>query len=269
MTDNNNPWAKGGKYYPTWIEETKSKVLDTSKLFSYDDEINSSQTTKSKYKVLLFGGIDYYNEGAYGTNKQLAQYVETIALSNKYKIPLQKGDIQVVNSPLFANEVEGKDIYNEILEIAKENFDYNNGTLILYGYSWGGQLLMEFLKFFKQSSIKISLLLTVDAAKGPVSFAVNNDVTSNVRYNLNLYQTVSSSIGSHGAPNEGRGVKNVNLTGVKNPKGESVVHSNIDEYTLLYSAQVIVYALKNIYSFNNFTETKIKQQIHIYASQGF
>lgn len=269
MADFKNPWAKGGKYYPTWIEETNNKVLDTSKLFGNGDGDNSSQTTKSKYKILLFGGVDYYNEGVYGTNKKLAQYIETIDLSSKYNIPLQKGDIQVVISPLFSNEVDGKDVYKEILEIVKKNFDYNNGTLILYGYSWGGQLLMEFLKFFKQSGIKISLLLTVDAAKGPVSFAVNNDVTSNVKYNLNLYQTASSSIGSHGGPNEGTGVKNVNLTGEKNPKGEDVVHSNTDEYTLLYSAQVIVYALKNIYSFNNYSESEIKQQIYTYASQGF
>ncbi|MBX7205297.1 MAG: hypothetical protein K1X81_07715 [Bacteroidia bacterium] len=45
--------------------------------------------------------------------------------------------------------------------------------------------------------------------------------------------------------------------------------SGIDEYTLLYSAQAIIYALKNIYSFNHFTEAEIKQQIHTYASQGY
>jgi hypothetical protein len=271
MTDFKNPWAKGGKYYPNWIEETKRKVLDTSKLFGNEDESNSSQTTKSKYRVLLFGGVDYFNEGAYGTNKQLAQYIETIALSSKYKIPLQKGDIQVVNSPLFSNEVDGKDVYKEILEIVKKNFDYNNGTLILYGYSWGGQLLMEFLKFFKQSGIKISLLLSVDAAKGYFSFAVNNDVTNNVKYNLNLYQTnfLAGLFWSRGGPNEGNKVKNVDLTGEKNPKGEDVVHSNIDEYTLIYSAQVIIYALKNIYTFYDYSEAEIKSQIKTYASQGY
>ncbi len=269
MTDSNNPWAKGGKYYPIWIEETKNKVLDTSKLLDNDDIDNSSQATKSKYKVLLLGGVDLSNEGEYGTNKQLASYIETIALSSKYKIPLKRGDIQIINSPLFSNEIDGKDIYKEILEIAKKNFDYNNGTLILYGYSWGGQLLMEFLKFFKQSGIKISLLLTIDAAKGYFSFAVNNDVTNNVKFNLNLYQTIGSSVGSHGGSNEGTGVKNIDLTGEKTYNNENVIHSNIDEYTLLYSAQVILYALKNIYSFNNYSETEIKQQIHTYASQGF
>jgi len=45
----------------------------------------------------------------------LASYIETIVLSRKYKIPLKRGDIQIVNSLLFSNEIDGKDIYKEIL----------------------------------------------------------------------------------------------------------------------------------------------------------
>jgi hypothetical protein len=223
---------------------------------------------KSLYKILLFGGIDPSNDGSYGSNQKLGKYIETIALSKKYNIPLKNGDIQVVNSPLFSEEYEGKDIYNDILKIIKTNFNLNNGILILYGYSWGGQLLMEFLKYFKKSGVKISLLLTVDSAKGFLSFSVNNDVTNNVKHNLNIYQTIGSSIGSNGGPNEGSHVKNVNLTGEKNSNSENIVHSNIDEYTLLYSAQVILYALKKIYSFERFSENEIKKQIHTYALQG-
>jgi len=232
---------------------------------------NNSNKSKSKYRVLLFGGIDYSNDGSYGSNYTLAQYVELISLSEKYKIPLQKGDIKVVNSPLFSNEFNGKDVYREILELVKENFDIVNGTLILYGYSWGAQLLLEFLKYFKQSGIKISLLITIDAAKGYFSFSVNNDITDNVKYNLNIYQTkfYKGLVWSRGWPNEGGKVKNVNLTGEKTPSGEDIIHSNIDEYTLLYCAQVIVYALKNIYTFYNYSEKEIKSQIKVYASQGF
>lgn len=247
-----------------WKEQWDS-ITNTDKLFN-----NSSDTQViSKYKVLLFGGIDYANEGSYGSNKKLGEYIEILSQSDKYKIPLQKGDIQVLNSPLFSNEWNGKDIYEEILKITKNNYDYQNGTLILYGYSWGGQLLMEFLKWFKNSGIKIALLITVDSAKGYFSFSVNDKVTDNVKYNLNIYQTKASLIGSHGGPNTGNKVKNVNLTGEKNAKEEDIVHSNIDEYTLLYCAQVILYALKNIYSFYNFSESEIKAQIKTYASQGF
>ena len=128
---------------------------------------------------------------------------------------------------------------------------------------------MEFLKFFKQSGIKIKLLVTVDSARGFASFAVNTTLENNVKYNLNMYQTNPSSIGSHGNANYGIGVKNVNLTYEKNSKNENITHSNIDEYTLLYAAQVIIYALKNNFSFHDLSEMEIKTQIAIYASQGF
>ncbi len=259
-----NPWSAENS---EWFGEEKDKWFDGGEYNEWLSEVPENKV-KSKCKILLFGGADVSNDGAYGTNKLLADYIEIGALSKKYNIPLQKGDIRVVNSPVFANENKGKDVYNDILKIVKDNFDYNNGTLILYGYSWGGQLLMEFLKFFKQSQIKISLLITVDAARGPFSFAVNDVVTSNVKYNLNLYQTKMSPVGSHGNPNKGEKVKNVNFTGEKNVNDEDIVHSNIDEYTLLYCTQVILYALKNIYSFYNFSETEIKQQIKTYASQG-
>ena len=182
---------------------------------------------------------------------------------------MQKGDIRVVNSPIFANESDGKDVYKEILKIIKKNFDIENGILILYGYSWGGQLLMEFLEYFKNDKININLLITIDAAKGPVSFTVNNDVTYNVIENLNIFQTTPSPILSHGCANEGKNVKNVNLTDEKNSKNELIVHSNIDEYTLLYSSQIILYALKNIYSFKDKSESQIKKDIQLYEKTGF
>ena len=230
---------------------------------------NTDYKNKSKFKILLFGGADFFNDGTYGTNLKLAEYVELLSASEKYKIQLQKGDIRIVNSPVFGNEMDGKDIYKEVLEIIKLNFDLNDGILILYGYSWGGQLLMEFLKYFKADKIKINLLITIDAAKGPVSFAVNNDLTSNVKLNLNIFQTTPSLILSHGIANEGGNSKNINVTDEKNSKGEKIVHSNIDEYCLLYCAQIILYALKNNYSFSTKSESQIKKDIKQYEATGF
>ncbi|HEX8575666.1 MAG TPA: hypothetical protein VF677_05170 [Flavobacterium sp.] len=225
---------------------------------------------KSQYRVILMGGVDYYNNGTYGTNKTLGEYIETIATSKKYNIPLQKGDIQIINSPMFSKEANAKDIYNEILKIIVKDFDIKNGVLILYGYSWGGQLLMEFLDNFQRSKINIDLLITIDAAKGPFSFSVNNDITSNVKRNLNIYQTHPSPIGSHGGYNEGNGkIKNIDLSKEKNSKGEPIVHSNIDEYTLLFIAQVIVYALKGIYSYSSLSDVDIKKAIKTYSSNGY
>ncbi len=253
------------KLHPV-VVEAKKKEEDNIEVNQIQ---NNNKTNKSKFKVLLFGGADFFNDGTYGTNLKLAEYLEILANSEKYKIPLQKGDIRIVNSPIFGNEPDGKDIYKEIIKIIKVNFDLSNGILILYGYSWGGQLLMEFLKYFKNDNIKINLLITIDAAKGPVSFAVNNDVTSNVKENLNVFQTTPSPILSYGSANEGSNVKNIDLTDEKNSKGEKIVHSNIDEYTLLYCCQIILYALKNNYKFKNRSESQIKKDIKLYETTGF
>jgi hypothetical protein len=223
----------------------------------------------SLYKVLLLAGADFSNAGEYGSNTTLGRYIETIALSSRYQIPLQKGDIRVLNSPLFGENEQGDNIYNDILSVIKDDFDTTNGTLILYGYSFGGALLLTFLNRLKKDEINVNLLITIDAAKSLIGFTVNRTIPNNVKHNLNIYQRFPSRIGSRGLPNEGTNVKNVNITDEKLPNGEDVLHKNIDEYTLLYCAQVIVYALKGIYSFQNYNEKEIKKQIKEYASQGF
>jgi len=223
----------------------------------------------SLYKVLLLAGADFSNAGEYGSNTTLGRYIETIALSSRYQIPLQKGDIRVLNSPLFGENEQGDNIYNDILSVIKDDFDTTNGTLILYGYSFGGALLLTFLNRLKKDEINVNLLITIDAAKSLIGFTVNRTIPNNVKHNLNIYQRFPSRIGSRGLPNEGTNVKNVNITDEKLPNGEDVLHKNIDEYTLLYCAQVIVYALKGIYSFQNYNENEIKKQIKEYASQGF
>lgn len=243
-------------------------MIATFTLHATGQKVSAELKETSKYKVILFGGVDISNAGEYGLNKVLAEHIVNGALSEKYKIPLKKGDVVIVNSPLFGKQYNGKDVYNDILKIIrKDGFDIENGNLILYGYSFGGQILLNFLEDFKKDRINISLLITIDTAKSLVGFSVNNDITDNVKYNLNIYQRVPSKIGSRGDKNEGNNVKNINLTGEKNSKGEEIVHSNIDDYTLLYCTQVILYALKDIYSFYRYDEETIKKQIKQYASQ--
>lgn len=260
-----NPWAEGGEYYPKHLKgEEVLGVLN----FEAKDENKTDK--KSKYRVLLLGGVDVYNQGDYGSNRDLGNYIAKAALSKKYNIPLKAGDIKVVNSPLFSvDSMDGEDIFQDLLRLVKEDFDTSNGNLFLYGYSWGGQLLMEFLKRFEKEGILISLLITVDAAKGYFSFTVNDQVTKNVKYNLNLYQTqfYKGKAGSRGYPNFGTKVKNVDLTEERNKQGEEVIHSNIDEYTLPYLAQVVVNALNNDYNFYNFSAQEIKNQIKNYELQ--
>ncbi len=263
-----SPFGENSIFHPSWEEKEKERKKDNA-IFSnlIGNNNGTGNTVTSKYRVVLLGGADSSNDGAYGSNELLAQYVGKIALSEKYNINLQYGDIRIVNSPMFGNENNAEDIYKEILTNIKKNFNINEGILILYGYSWGAHLLMSFLNFFKRDNINISLLITIDAAKGPFSFSTHRQVTQNVKHNLNIYQTTPSPIGSKGAPNEGNHVKNVNLTDVVTPKGAVINHSNIDEYTLLYCTQVIVYALANIYSFSGRSEEQIKKDIAIYAAQ--
>jgi hypothetical protein len=234
------------------------------------DPASAAQPTavpKSKYKVILMGGIDYLNSGAFGTNKTLGDYVEVMAASKQYYTPLQKRDIRIVNSPLFGSTTG---IYDELIAAIKDNFDTADGTLILYGYSWGGQMQLACQDFFRESKINVSLLITIDTAKGWFSDTVNRKIGDQVRQNLNIYQTVESPwVHSRGDLNQGKNVKNVDLTGEKNSDGEDIAHGNISEYTLLYCAQVITYALLGIYSYNKYSEDEIKKQIKDFASRGF
>ena len=64
-------------------------------------------------------------------------------------------------------------------------------------------------------------------------------------------------------------VKNVGITFNRDSKGNLIFHATIDEYTLFYCAQVIIYALKGIYSFIYYSENEIEEQIRMYHSTGF
>ena len=84
----------------------------------------------------------------------------------------------------------------------------------------------------KKENIAVSLLVTVDAAAGPENGKVKRTVSSNVKTNVNLYQTNPSKIGSHGDANkkeEGSNttVVNVDLTKITNE------HGQIDKVALL------------------------------------
>ena len=245
------------------LRETGQSVTATLKA--------AGEGEKSMYKILLFSGIDSSNRGTYGSNVDLAKYIETICSQpGKYYVPLRKGDIIVLNAPFIANDIGGNDIYNSILNnIKSNNFDLQNGTLIIYAYSFGAQYIQNFIHRFKKDNIKISLLITIDAAYGPYSSTINNDIPDNVKFNLNIFQLKPSGILSHGWWNEGKNVKNVGITFNRDSKGNLISHATIDEYTLFYCAQVIIYALKGIYSFIYYSENEIEEQIRMYHSTGF
>jgi hypothetical protein len=223
------------------------------------------ETKLSKNKVILFGGADFYNEGKYGTNKEIGRIVSTAA--QKIKIPLKQGDIRIFNSPLFVNDFD-HEIVKPFISSIINNFDRINGKLILYGYSLGGNILMHCLEELKKNNIKVDLLVTIDSAKGySGTLGVKTIVPDNIKLNLNIYQTKASIIGSRGFPNKGKNVINIDLSGVKNNKKEEISHNNIDEYTMLFVAQVILYQMQNINRLNNMNNSEILEKIALFDKQ--
>jgi len=216
----------------------------------------------SKNKIILFGGADFSNEGKYGINKEIARVISISA--QRKKIPLKSGDITIFNSPLFVNDFN-QDIVKPLITTIKKNFNRTNGKLILYGYSLGGNILMYCLEELKKNNINVDLLITIDSAKGyPGMIAVKTNVPDNVRLNLNIYQTNYSDIGSRGFPNIGKNVINIDLSDIKNSKNDEIVHSNIDEYTMLFAAQNILYKMQNINILETMNKNDILDKIALY-----
>jgi RHS repeat-associated protein len=109
--------------------------------------------------------------------------------------------------------------------------NYTKGEkVILYGYSNGGDFAVELASKLKGEGIDVDLLITVDAADGPLmGTTVDHSIPDNVKVNVNEYQTTNSSIGSRGDGNTADDatktkVINSNLTNVK-----GVNHGSIDE----------------------------------------
>ncbi len=219
----------------------------------------------SKNKVILFGGVDLSNEGEYGTNREIGRIVATAA--QEKGVPLNNGDVTIFNSPLTVNDFK-MDIVNPLINTINRNFDKKNGKIILYGYSLGGNVLMYCLDELKKANINIDLLITIDSAKGYFGkFAVKTEVPDNVKCNLNIFQSEGSKIGSYGYANNGTNVINVDLTGLTTFKGEPIQHGNIDDYTMLFVSQLILYYLQDNKILNKMSIEEIKNKIHLFDSQ--
>jgi len=224
--------------------------------------IKKKDINLSKNKIILLGGADPYNEGQYGLNKEIGRVLAISA--QRKKIPFKKGDITIFNAPLFVNDFN-QDIVKPLIAAIKKNFDRTNGKVILYGYSLGGNTLMYCLEELKKNNITVDLLITIDSAKGyPGMISVKTNVPDNVKLNLNIYQTKYSDIGSRGFPNNGKNVINIDLSGVKNSKNEEIVHSNIDEYTMLFVAQNILYKMQNIDILETMNKNDLLKKIALY-----
>jgi hypothetical protein len=123
--------------------------------------------------------------------------------------------------------------------------------LILYGYSRGGDSVVDLAQALQYRRMRVDLIFTIDAAFGPLSVSylspVDRVIPGNVDVNLNYFQSTAGSpsdddampdlptstrdradiVGSRGAPNRaasrGTRVYNVEVFGTR--------HTAMDDYT--------------------------------------
>ena len=246
--------------------------LGNNMSFSWEIQLVEEKVTKLSKKVILFGGVDLYAEGDFGeTVPQIASWLNKKNV--KYNLGLEKGAIEIFNSNPYAYGDHESEVINPIVDKIIEDFDTKNGTLVIYGYSYGGHIAMRVTEALEKKGIKVEFLLTIDAAFGPASGyggaiggAVDRSVSKNVNTNVNIYQLIPSGVASKGGANSGGNiVKNVNVTFNKNANGERISHGNIDNYTDLWATQAIIYALTNkLQTLKSMTSAKIEESIILY-----
>lgn len=117
-----------------------------------------------------------------------------------------------------------------------------NSRLIIYGYSHGGVKALLLSEKLRKEGINVNVLITVDAAYGPLSPILDRSVPSNVFINVNEYQTSPSIVFSRGAKNKPSNIgentaKVFNLEA--NKLYNDVNHGNIDEKFQSYNTSLI------------------------------
>ena len=80
--------------------------------------------------------------------------------------------------------------------------EVEDGQIIIEGYSYGCVLANYLAKRLKEAKLEVNLLVTVDAAASPESSKVDREISSNVKKNINYYQTNPSAIRSRGDKNK-------------------------------------------------------------------
>ena len=128
-------------------------------------------------------------------------------------------------------------VKKDVISYIKDNHTTGE-KIIMYGYSWGGETVVELSKDLKKLGYNVDLLITVDAAKGPVSdFVTERVIPDNVVENINFYQTTKSNIGSRGDENKAKDDTKTNIQNIKVDEyfGEDIDHGNIDEATESHS----------------------------------
>jgi len=116
--------------------------------------------------------------------------------------------------------------------------EYAPSELFLYGYSKGGELVLQLSRMVEETHA-VPLLITVDIANGPWSAKIDRSVPANVKKNINVYQKNSRPpLFSYGLPaysHNTAAIQNIDLSD-KTIRDRQVNHSNIE---MLVVQQVI------------------------------
>ncbi|MBX3256012.1 MAG: hypothetical protein KF862_17890 [Chitinophagaceae bacterium] len=172
----------------------------------------------------LFSGIRGVSKGARIIQQNIASYYDDILLIN-YNYFLDFGRC--------LSKLPGYVLDN-----------YADAIICLYGYSKGGEVVLELCRRLKDKKY-IDLLITIDIADGPWSGTINRNVPGNVKKNINVYQGRPRfpllSYGMRAASNEGAFIENINLTNqVLN--NHLVTHSNIE----MLMVEAVIEWMKNV-----------------------
>ncbi|GIV28282.1 MAG: hypothetical protein KatS3mg027_2096 [Bacteroidia bacterium] len=199
-------------------------------------------------EVIVVGGADFSNEGVSETTLKVSN-----SIKEYYKINgIDEKKVHVFNTYPTTPQVTK----SEIIKFIKENYKPDE-PIGIYAYSMGAFVVRDALDELKKSNpeINIDLFITVDPALSIWSQPMK--IPSNVKTNINFYQTDSSPIGSHGNPNFAEDenktrIINIDQTGtVSNDKSKA--HGQMDEKNVNVSINLLK-ALVNDYISNKKNE---------------
>jgi hypothetical protein len=165
------------------------------------------------------GGAQQLNASQAGTTGQIVTQAQKAAEANGTEF----------NGAVIGSGMTAGASVQAAYDFIKEH--YTDGEkVIVYGYSYGGDFAVDLAEKLKGDNIQVDLLITVDAADGPLmGTTVNRDIPDNVSVNVNEYQTTNSPMGSRGDKNTAQDASKTKVYNVDMSKVESVTHGSIDE----------------------------------------
>lgn len=159
-----------------------------------------------------------------GTGRHFTELSNTTAINGKSFL----GEIIAPGATAASGVALGKTIISDA---------YNPGDqVVIYGYSWGGDLAVDLATELKDLNIPVNLLITVDASDGPLqNTTVNTSIPDNVLINLNVYQTTDSgsSSGSDGGTSNFPGSNGGPNTAIDSSKTE-VINKNVTSTSITH-----------------------------------